>query len=205
MKKDGKFFIFFSKFFILFFLFLGIDFTLAQSPSDIPRDILIAASVQPWLYFEISPLDLTLSPDLVSSGGEVNIGESEEVILKVGTNNEKGWQIKIKGKNGGLKSEAHGYTISTVFPTSTLIAGREGYGAQATSTLAGAIINSIYDFYGTNTVGEIPKEYRILVIKYSKNSLLEVAKMKIKASASLMTPAGFDYTDEIVLTIIPLV
>lgn len=196
LKTIGKIFIFFFLFLIKF------DFIFAQPP-EISRDIFIAAIVQPWLYFEVSPLDLPLSPDLVSPEGNFNIGESPDVIFKVATNNEGGWQIEMKGKNGGLSSLATGYTISTVTVTSTLIAGNEGYGGQATTTLEGVILNQIYNFYGTNIVGEIPKEYRVLLTKYSSNSLSEVAKMKIKATASALTPAG-DYTDEIILTIIPL-
>lgn len=189
----------------LFLFLLNIEIIYAQPPPEIPRDILIAAIVQPWLYFEISPLNLPLSPDLVSPEGVFQIGESPEVIFKVGTNNEGGWEIKIRGKNGGLKSQATGYLLSTISGTSTLIAGNEGYGAQATSTLEGTILNPIYDFYQTDIVGEVPQDYRFLAIKYSRNSLAEVAKMKIKASASVMTPAGVDYTEEIISTIIPLI
>lgn len=196
MEKFLKLFLFY------FFLFCVQNFSFAQS--EIPKDIFIAASVQPWLYFEVSPLVLTLSPDLVSQEGIFNIGETPEVIFKVGTSNPDGWEIKIKGQNNGLKSLAANYIISSVNGTSTLVAGSEGYGAQATSTLNGVLINSIYDYYETNTVGEIINEYKILASKNSSNALAEVLKFKIKASASITTPADVEYSDIIILTIAPI-
>lgn len=188
----------------LFLFLLNRDSVFSQNPPEISRDIFIAAIVQPWLYFEVLPLDLPLSPDLVSPEGNFNIGESPDVIFKVATNNEGGWEIEMKGENGGLKSLATNYLISTVNGTSTLVAGKEGYGGQATTSFEGVTINQIYDYYGTDIVGEIPSDYRVLAAKHSGNSLVEVAKMKMKASASILTPAASDYTEEIILTIIPL-
>lgn len=188
----------------LIFIFLFFNITSLYAQAEIPRDIFIAAVVQHWLYFEVSPLDLNFSPDLVTPQGEFNIGETEDISFKVGTNNDGGWEIKIEGKNGGLKSLATGYLLATVKGTSTLKIKKEGYGGQATTTLAEVIINPIYNYYLSNTVGEIPQEYRVLATRYSKNPLGEVAKMKIKASAAVTTPAAGDYEEEIILTIIPL-
>lgn len=191
--------------FTFFLFFPNKDFVQAQAPPEIPTDIFIAATVQPWLYFEVSPLTLNLSPDLVSQEGVFNIGETPDVIFKVGTSNPGGWEIKIKGKNNGLKSLNTNYTISSVNGTSTLMAGREGYGAQAISILTGVLINSIYDYYGTDIVGEIIEDYRSLASRFSSNALTEVVKMKIKASASITTPSDIEYSDIIILTIIPIV
>lgn len=202
MKKD-----FWRKIFcfLMFLFFLPNRNLLLAQPPQIPQDILIAAIVQPWLYFEISTTTLTLSPDLVTPEGYFNIAETDDIILKVATNNEGGWQIKIKGKNGGLKSLATGYLLASVSGTSTLVVKKEGFGAQATSTLSGVLINPIYDYYGTNIVGEISKENKVLAWKLSRNPLAEVAKVKIKASASVMTPAGLDYQEQLIFTIIPLI
>lgn len=186
---------------ILIFLFFS-QKSFAQL--EIPKDIFIAATVQPWLYLEVFPLDLTLSPDLVSPEGVFNIGETQDVSFFVGTSNPSGWEIKMRGKNNGLKNLATGYVISSVFSSSTLVAGKDGYGAQATSTLAGVEINPIYDYYGTNTVGEVIKDYRMLAKKESPNSTQEVLKMKIKASASIFAPASLEYSDEVEFTILPL-
>ena len=202
MKRHKKRVLKKTLFFVLLVL-AGANLAYSRVP-EIPKDILIEAIVEPWLYFEVSPLTLLLSPDLVSREGVFNIGETPEISLQVGTSNPGGWEIKIKGKNNGLKSQITNYVISTVNGTSTLVPGVDGYGAQATSTLEGAIVNLLYDFFDTNTVGEIVTDWRTLVLKTSPNSLSEVAKMKIKATASVMAPAG-DYTDEIILTIIALI
>lgn len=191
--------------YLVIFFFLSLISVFISRGEIIVQDVYIGAIVQPWLYLEVSPVELTLSPDLVTVEGELNIAESEEIVIKVGTSNPGGWEIKMRGKNNGLISPATNYLISSVKNYSSLVLGKEGYGAQATSVFEGVVINSIYDFYGTNIVGEISnQDYKSLAKKLSANSLNEVAKMKIKASASFLTPAGY-YEDEIILTIIPLI
>lgn len=192
---------------ISFFLFSLFSFLNYQNKAlaldDIPKDIFIAAIVEPWIYFDISPLTFNLQPDLVAPDGTLHIGESPEILIRVGTSNPYGWEIKIKGKNNGLKSEAANYLIPSVIGSAPLIVGIEGYGLNATATFQGVIINPIYSYYNTNIVGEIIDQYRLLASKFNSHLLEEVVRMKIKATASMMTPAEENYLDIINITINP--
>lgn len=192
---------------ILFFLFSLFYFLNSQNKvfalEEIPKDVFIAAIVEPWIYLDVSPLTFNLQPDLVAPDGTLHIGESPEIIIRVGTSNLAGWEIKIKGKNNGLKSETTDYLIPSVSGTAALILGTEGYGLNATATFQGVIINPIYSYYNTNIVGEITNQYRLLASKSNSHLLEEVVRMKIKATASMMTPAEENYIDIINITINP--
>lgn len=191
--------------FLIFVFFVSSNFFVPKifALDNLPKDIFIAATVEPWIYFEVSPINFNLQPDLVAVDGTLNIGESPEITIKIGTSNPSGWEVKIKGKNGGLKSEATDYLISTVTGYSPLVIGTEGYGCNATTTLPGVILNSIYNYYNTNIVGEITTTEKSFISRNQSNEFLEVAKMKIKAAASVKTPADPNYFDIIYFTANP--
>jgi len=162
----------------------------------------VTATVEEWLTFSVSPTTVTLSPALVDAAGTPHIGSSPDIALTLGTNSSDGWSIRIKGANGGLRSPTANYTISTVPGTSTLSAGIDGYGANATSSLSGVTIGAKYNYWGTDTVGEITTTDNTLAQKGSPNTEQQVALMKIKAAANVMTPSG-NYSDTITLTALP--
>ncbi len=192
---------------IIFIIFISPVLT-AISPAqaeELSHDIAIAAMVEAWLYFEISPLIIDLEPDLVAADGSLNIGQSEPVIVSIGTNSPDGWSIEIKGQNSGLKSPAADYTIFSISGTSTLSAGTDGYGANATSSLSGVFIGDFYQYYDTDTVGQIISQPTLLAFNHNRHALAEVARIRIKAAASLLTPAANDYSDEINITLLPAV
>ncbi len=172
---------------------------------QLPRDLLIAAIIQIFLDFKISTTTLSLEPALVSESGEFNIASSTEIILSLGTNNDKGWDIQIKSLNGGLFSNAANYILSSSQPMAELSAGVEGYGVNATSVLPGVIIGANYNNYGTNIVGELRSDYRTLASFNNRNITTDVVKLQIKASASITTPAASDYQDVIIITVQPKV
>ncbi len=201
MKKGALFKAVLILFCILFF-WRGVEKIDAQQV-EISQDVLIAAVVQIWLDFRISTTTLELLPPLVAVDGTLNVGSSTDVVLSLGTNNSGGWDIKIKSLNNGLYSSAADYTISSSAPVSDLVAGTEGYGANATSLFSGVSIEEIYDYYGTDTVGELVNQYRVLSFYDSYHQMVDIVKLQIKAAASLMTPSGYDYQDTIVITIIP--
>lgn len=198
----------FFRFFLILICFV-IFFTLAKfktvQAQELPQDIAIAAIVEPWLYLEVSPFMIDLEPDLVAADGSFNVGISSDIFLKVGTSNSEGWYLKIQGRNNGLKSLSTDYTISSISGTSALAAGTDGYGANATSTLEGVFIGELYDYYGSDIVGELVNEYRVLASMASGHAISEVVKMQIKAAASIMAPADSDYADIIIVTITPTI
>lgn len=162
--------------------------------------VAITAIVEAWLDFSVTPTSTTLQPPLVQADGTLNVASSTDIVLTLGTNAPNGWGITIKGQNAGLYSSNRGHLIPTVVGTSTIATGTEAYGANATSTSAGVVIGNYYDYYGTNTVGEIATTSRNLASKSSPNSTRSVANMKVKATAAETTPPGNDYSDTITLT-----
>jgi len=177
----------------------------ANAQANLPEDIAIAAIVEKWLYLAVSPLTVDIEPALIGADGSLNIGTSPEIVFSVGTNNPNGWYIEMKGENNGLKSSTMDLTINSVSATSTLLGGTDGYGANATSTLSGVLIGELYDYYGTDTVGEIINQYKFLASNPGINPLTDVLKMQIKAAASITTPPAADYSDIIFITLTPII
>ena len=187
---------------------IGIGTIKIFAPEDVRADatstVGVTATVESWLTFSVSPTSVSLSPALVDSTGTPHIGSSTVITLTLGTNNTGGWSISIQGANNGLYSTNASYLISTVSGTSTLSAGTDGYGANATATYAGVSIGNYYDYYGSDTVGEIASSTsHTLASKNSPNSQEDVVDMKIKAAAQVTTPSATDYSDTITLTAIP--
>lgn len=105
--------------------------------------------------------------------------------------------------NGGLATTSPAYLIpspASGFPsTAALNAGTEGYGIQATTTATGSGgalgINSIYNSYGTGTVGKLTVATQTLASSTASISNREVV-VKHKAAVSGTTQAA-SYTDTI--------
>ena len=186
-------------------LIIGGSFRFLSPPlpvqADVTTTIGVTAVVEAWLDFVATPTSVTLQPALVLADGTLNVGSSTAIDLQVGTNSIEGWNVKIRGENAGLFSPTATHTISTVSGTSTIATGTEAYGANATSTLSGVSIGSYYDYYGTDTVGEIASSTdHTLAQKDSPNSTQSVVNMKIKATAAATTPPANNYGDTITLT-----
>jgi len=184
---------------------VGVElFTPKEVSADATSTVGVTATVESWLTFQVSTTSVSLTPALVDSTGATHIGSSTAITLTLGTNNTNGWSITIQGANGGLYSNTASHLISTVSGTSTLSAGTDGYGANATATYSGVTIGNYYDYWGTDTVGEIASSTSYtLASRDSPNAEADVADMKIKAAAQATTPAANDYSDTITLTAIP--
>lgn len=167
-------------------------------------NVSVTATVQSWLVFSVTPTSAALSPNLVDTSGNASVASSTSITMNGGTNDASGWSITIAGTNAGLststfdliESVATGASAST-----TLVAGTDGYGANATTTLAGASIGSPYDNWGSAKVGAIASSTaQTIVSKGTANSSTTLATMKIYAAADTAQPAG-TYGDTVVLTI----
>ena len=159
----------------------------------------VTATVQPYLQFSVSPTSVTLSPDLVDTAGNTHIGSSTNISLILGTSASGGWSITIKGANGGLATSTYDL-IETVSGSSTLSAGTDGYGANATGSIAGVTIGDEYKYWGTVDVGEIPSSTsNTLASKSTSNASTTVALMKIYAACDAGQEVG-TYADTVTLT-----
>ncbi len=186
-----------------FVLLLG-PFTLLRwqkVTAQVNQNVDVSGTIEAWLVFTVSPTSTTLTPAMVQADGTANIASSTQISLSVGTNNPSGWDVTIRGTNHGLlRSGTPQYRIPTVTGTSTLSAGTDGYGANATSTLSGVAVGSLYDFWNTFTVGEISSSTaNNLLGKGNENSTQEVGRLKIYSAANTADPPG-TYQDTVILT-----
>jgi hypothetical protein len=167
----------------------------------------VTATVNEWLTFSVSTTSVALSPDLVDSAGGTHVGSSTDITLNLGTNSANGWSISVKGAtpsgtcaNGGLvNSASSSIAICQPSVTSTLAAGTDGYGANATATLADVTIAANYNYWGSTTVGELDTTDSTLASKNSPNAATNVVTMKVYAACDALQPSG-QYTDTITLT-----
>jgi len=166
----------------------------------------VTATVQEWLTFSVNPTSVTLTPDLVDTAGNTAVGSSTAVTLTLGTNSSDGWSIDARGATaaatcaqGGLVSGS--YSICQPSATSTLAAGTDGYGANATDTLTGVTIAANYAYWGTNTVGELNDTDSDFASKTGANVSSDVASMKVLTASDALQEPG-SYTDTITLTAI---
>jgi hypothetical protein len=167
----------------------------------------VTATVQEWITFSVNPTSVTLSPALVDTAGTTAVGSSTAITLNVGTNSADGWSISVNGAtaagtctNGGLVSGTS--SICQPSATSTLAAGTDGYGANATSATSGVAIAANYNYWGSTTVGELDTTASTFANKNSPNAATDVASMKVYAACDSAQPSG-SYTDTITLTATP--
>jgi hypothetical protein len=167
------------------------------------KTVTVSATVQPWLYFSVNPTAIALTPDLLDVNGNVNIGSSTNVTFIVGTNSSGGWTIGVRGLYGGLGSTTANLIPSVpVAATTTIVAGTDGYGANATGSIAGVVVQGNgYAGWGSATVGAIPTSTSQLILsKSSANASSTVGLMKVYAACDSAQPVG-TYEDTITLTL----
>lgn len=164
--------------------------------------VAVTAYVRSLIVFSVNPTAVTLIPDLIDTLGNPTVGSSTAVSLMLGTNAGGGWNITIRGTNGGLASTTATTSLIATVPitsSSTLSAGIDGYGANATTTLAGVSL-FLYDNWGTQKVAAISSTTpQTLAQKNSANASTTVAQIKIYAAATSSKAVG-TYTDTIILT-----
>jgi len=167
------------------------------------KTVTVSATVQPWLYFSVSPTSISLTPDLLDINGSPNIGSSTNVTFTVGTNSSGGWTIGVRGLYGGLGSTTANLIPSVpVSATTTIVAGTDGYGANATGSIAGVVVQGNgYAGWGSATVGAIPTSTSQLILtKGTANASSTVGLMKVYAACDAAQPVG-TYEDTITLTL----
>ena len=170
------------------------------SAATTSTNVSVSATVNEWITLSISTSSVNLTPDLVDTAGNTAIGSSSNITMNVGTNAVSGWSVTIAGTQacpGALTSSS--YSINQPTATSSLAAGTDGYGANATTSLAGVTIGAYYNYWGTNTVGEICSSAQTLSSKSTANTSQTVTTIKIEAACDSLQEAG-TYTDTITLT-----
>lgn len=165
----------------------------------------VTATVQPYIVFTAQPSSVTLTPDLVSTAGTANIASSSNVSLLIGTNSGGGWIVSVQGLYGAIASSSASATPTILSvalgATTTLVAGIDGYGINATNVITGvSILGNGYGGWGSPIVGAVASSSpQDLMSKATANSSTTVGYIKVYAAATTTKTSG-TYTDTITLT-----
>jgi len=160
-------------------------------------EITVSATVQSWITLGVSTSSVALSPDLVDTSGNTAIASSSDINITVGTNNSGGWHLSIQSTNGKLTTTSG--DILTCGATSTIAAGTDMYGVNATTSYGGVDIKDNYDYWGQNIVGTASTTDQTFADKNTANSSTTVATMKIMAACDDQQPSG-TYGDTLTIT-----
>lgn len=171
-----------------------------SSVSAATETIEVEATVASWLSLAVTPTSTSIIPDLVTTAGGVNVGESGYIQVTAGTNNANGYSLDIKSLNAGL-CHSEGCATGTISSaTATLVAGTDGYGAQATSSDTDVTIEAIYD-HATSSydVGGIETSNQN-VASTSSPTADDITWLTFRAAATSTKPSG-TYQDTVTLTL----
>jgi len=161
-------------------------------------EITVSATVQEWITLGVSTSSVALTPDLVDTSGNTSIASSSNITIAVGTNNAGGWHLSVQSANGKLTTSS--YDILSCSVTSTISAGTDMYGLNATTSYGGVSIDTNYDFWGENIVGAASSTADLAFAEKSTgNSSTTVATIKILAACDDQQEAG-TYADTLTIT-----
>jgi len=160
-------------------------------------DITVSATVQEWITLGVTTSSVALSPDLVDTAGNTAIASSSSIGITVGTNNAGGWHLSVQSANGKLTTST--YNILTCDTTSTIAAGTDMYGVNATTSYGGVTISTNYDYWGQDIVGTASTTDQTFAEKSSGNTSTTVASMKIMAACDDQQEAE-TYADTLTIT-----
>ncbi len=159
--------------------------------------ISVSATVQEWLTLGVSTSSVALLPDLVSSAGVTAIASSSDINITVGTNNAAGWILSVESTNGKLTTST--YDIDTCNVTSSIDAGTDMYGLNATTSLGTVTISPNYNYWGQDIVGTASTTDQTFATKDDKNASTTVATIKIMAACDDQQEAE-TYADTLTIT-----
>ena len=174
---------------------ISVDYVSAATDTEIT----VSATVQEWLTLGVSTSSVALSPDLVDTAGNTAIASSSDINITVGTNNGSGWHLSVESANGKLTTST--YDILSCDVTSTIAAGTDMYGVNATTSYGGVTISPDYNYWGQNVVGAASSTADLTFAeKSSANTSTTVATMKIMAACNDEQESGI-YADTLTITV----
>jgi len=181
---------------------VGLSGMIAQpsSVSAATETVTVYATVEAWVSLAVSPTTTTMSPALVSTTGGVSIGESDYIQITCGTNGTSGYSLDIKSANEALCHSGGCGTASISSASTTLVAGTDGYGAQATSTDGDVTIDSDFNLAtSSNAVYGLESGDADLADTGGPTSG-DISWLTLKAAATSTKQSG-TYDDTITLTL----
>ena len=178
------------------------DVWYTEAPND-SETVNVNAVVSAYIVLSVSTTSTYLMPNLVDSSGNTSIGSST-VSTTVSTNDSAGYTLSLQGTYGGVSSTPNLIlNVASSTGSSTITAGVDGYGANATSSVATIKATSTYNYwdedYVLDIVGTISSTTNNLISEESTAGANRVTRIKIYAAADSLQPSG-TYKDYIILT-----
>lgn len=168
--------------------------------------VVSAATSQVSLDFDIdvASSDSETAPPYTLSLGSLTLGSvttaSNKIWVDLDTNADYGGYVYVYSSNGGLKSSALNYTITSA--TADLSSVNSGFGIQNSSITqsGGGPFTVLSPYNGTsNNVGVVDTTIRETLHTSSSPITAGRASFLVKAKASTTTPAATDYSETITL------
>jgi hypothetical protein len=165
--------------------------------------ISITATVEASISLMVSTSSVHLSPSLVDINGVPNIGSSTNITLTAGTNDSGGYSINIgdpgpSGNSGALCHSGGCATGALYSADAVLVAGTDGYGVQATTTDSDVTVDSDFNYWGNEHVGNVTSTLDLMA-STGGPTFGDQILIKIKAAAATSTQTG-TYDDQLQLT-----
>lgn len=182
---------------------LGLSGMMAMpsSVSAATETITVSATVQSYVSLSVTPTTTTITPDLVTSAGATNIGESDYISITGGTNGASGYSLDITSANAGLDYGATDTIDSIGAGSTTLSAGTDGYGAQGVTADGDVTIAAIYDYASSTDIVGAASSTDLDFADTSAPTSGDITWLILKAAAVATKTAG-TYTDTITLTLV---
>lgn len=177
------------------------DITLNYTDT-VGANITVTATVQEYLLFTSSATSTTLSPDLIDSNGNTNIASSSNITLTLNTSSADGYSVTVNGAGNGLASSTN--YIYTSEATTTVVAGTDAFGLQATTTTSDLTINSsfVWPFTG-NIIGSASSSVATQLVSKTSPGSNQTFIIRFLAASDAAQPAG-SYQETITLTAVPV-
>ena len=160
----------------------------------------VTAQVREWASLTASST-AALSPDMVDYSGNLSIASSSGLGFISKSNSGDGYSVTVQGDGDNRLDGSISGTIDSVGAgaTSTIVAGTDGYGIQATSTES--TVASIYDNWGDNIMGPIRAAVTIVNKDAPTDADGHYTSFRIAAACDVQQGSG-EYSDTITLTIL---
>ena len=172
-----------------------------EASATASTSVTVNAVVSAYITLAVSTTSTYLMPNLVNSSGNTFIGSST-VSTTVSTNDSAGYTLSLQGTYGGVSSTPNLIlNVASSTGSSTITAGVDGYGANATSSQATILATSTYNFWGQDIVGTISSTTNNLISQESAAGANRTTLIKIYAATDSVQPSG-TYQDYIILTVV---
>ncbi len=160
----------------------------------------VSAQVREWASLTSSST-ATLVPDLVDYSGNEAVGSTTGLGFIAKSNSGDGYSVTVEGDGSNQLTGSVSGSIASVAAgaTSTVVAGTDNYGIQATSTES--TVASIYDNWGDDIMGPVRAAVTIVNHGAPTDADGHLTNFRIAAACDGQQASGA-YTDTITLTIL---